>query len=345
LIGPLVRACADRGATQATDTYIRRLLVADERVIGVADADGKRILASQGVILACGGFEWSSEMVRSFLSGPVHGSCSPPYNTGDGIIMASKAGAKLGNMQEAWWQPQIYLPGDETDGARRGRPFERTFPGTIIVNREGQRFVNEAHNYNDLVKTLHLVDPGSCGYRNLPAYLVFDHAHLMHYGFKSHRAGQPTPAWLVSAPTLEELARALAIDGDGLVATVGRFNEHARKGEDPDFHRGESAYERYWGDWLAPSPALGPLETPPYYAIEVFSGVIGTKGGIVTTIDGQAMDSFGDPIPGLYAAGNTTAHPMGPGYPGGGGTLGPGLTFGFLAGRHSVRSVSHVLSR
>jgi hypothetical protein len=284
-------------------------------------------------------------MTRSFLSGPVQGSCSPPHNTGDGIAMAAKVGAKLGNMQEAWWQPQLTIPDDLTDGEPRSRSFERTAPGTIIVNRAGRRFVNEAHNYNDMVKVFHLLDPGSYTYTNLPAYLIFDQGHLERYGFMHHTAGEPTPSWLASAPTLGELAERIEVDGAALARTVERFNKHARNGEDPDFHRGESAYERYWGDGLAPHAAIGPLDSPPYYAVEVVSGVIGTKGGIVTTEDGQAVDSFGDPITGMYAAGNTTAHPMGPGYPGGGGTLGPAMTQAFLAARHCVSTASPAMVR
>lgn len=119
-----------------------------------------------------------------------------------------------------------------------------------------------------------------------------------------------------------------------------RFNEYAREGRDPDFHRGETVYERYLGDQQAPHPALGPMERAPFFAVEVVSGVIGTKGGITTTPEGVVMDVFGNPIAGLYAAGNTTAHPMGPGYPGPGGTLGPGMTAAYLAARHCVSGVA-----
>jgi succinate dehydrogenase/fumarate reductase flavoprotein subunit len=293
------------------------------------------------VIIASGGFEWSDEMKAAFLPAPLDASCAPPHNTGDGIRMAAKAGAALGNMQEAWWFPMLVRPGDELDGrpAATLLRFERTGPHSIIVNRAGRRFVNEAHNYNDMTRAFHVFDPRSYRYANLPAHLIFDHRHLEKYGFLEHRAGRPTPPWLVEAPTLEALARRLGIDADGLRATVERFNVHARRGEDPDFHRGESAYDRYWGDQEAPHPALGPLEVAPFYAVEIVSGAIGTKGGIVTDREGRALDPFGEAIPGLYAAGNTTAHPMGPGYPGAGGTLGPGCTMGYVAGRACAAQV------
>lgn len=335
-VAPLVHACAEAGVALITGIGAQRLTVEDEAVTGIVTDDGTVLPARRGVILTCGGFEWSPEMTANFLSGPVQGACSPPHNTGDGIRMAAKAGAKLGSMPEAWWGPMVQIPGQETDG----RPtstllrFERTGPGTVIVNRHGRRFVNEAHNYNDMTKAFHVFDPRSYTHANLPAWLIFDHDHLERYGFLSHRADQPTPEWLESAPTLDELARRVGIDAEGLAETLERFNELARVGADPDFHRGESAYDRYWGDESAPHPALGPVDSPPYYAIEVISGVLGTKGGIVTNADGQAVDAFEEPIPGLYAAGNTTAHPMGPGYAGAGSTLGPGATMAYLAALH-----------
>ncbi|SHK52995.1 Succinate dehydrogenase/fumarate reductase, flavoprotein subunit [Pseudonocardia thermophila] len=339
LVAPLIKACAEAGVVLVTECGADRLVEEDGRVVGVR-AGGSRITA-RAVVLTCGGFEWSPEMVDNFLSGPVQGSCSPPHNTGDGIRMAAKIGAQLGSMREAWWGPMVLVPGDETDGAQTATllRFERTGPRTVIVNRHGQRFVNEAHNYNDMTKAFHLFDPGAYDFANLPAYLIFDQKHLEDYGFLSHRAGQPTPSWLTTAPTLAELAAELEIDPAGLEATIERFNAGAREGVDPDFNRGASAYDQYWGDQYAPHPALGPVENPPFYAIEVVSGVIGTKGGIVTDGDGRALDVFGEPIPGLYAAGNTTAHPMGPGYPGAGATLGPGATMAYAAARAAVAAL------
>ena len=341
LVAPLVHACAQAGVALATGAGAERLRTTDGRVTGVVLADGTTVGATSGVILACGGFEWSSDMVADFLPGPVEASCSPPHNTGDGIRMAAKAGVALGNMREAWWGPMVHVPGEETDGSPTGTllRFERTGPGSVIVNRAGRRFVNEAHNYNDMTKAFHSFDPRAYGFTNLPAYLIFDQRHLQAYGFLGHRADQPTPDWLTSAPTLGELAGKLGIDAEGLSATLAEFNMHAEEGRDPQFHRGESAYDRYWGDQYATYPALGPVDIGPFHAIEVRSGVIGTKGGVVTDGNGQALDPFGEPVPGLYAAGNTTSHPMGPGYPGAGATLGPGATMGYLAGRRAASAV------
>ncbi|HEY1508532.1 MAG TPA: FAD-dependent oxidoreductase [Solirubrobacteraceae bacterium] len=333
LVAPLVEACAEQGVTLVTGCAVERLHVDGGRVDGVQTADAGLILGTAAVILACGGYEWSPDMVARFLPGPIDGSCSARHNTGDGIRMAMAVGAGLGNMTEAWWQPQAKLPGEEEN---RGLEVERIWPGTIIVNRAGRRFSNEAGNYHDVVKAYHAHDPATGGFANLPAYLIVDFEHVSRYGFLDYKAGEPGPAWLKTGRTLKEMAAELDIDGDQLTKTVQRFNEYAREGRDPDFHRGETVYERYLGDQQAPHPALGPVERAPFFAVEVVSGVIGTKGGITTTPDGVVLNSFGEPIPGLYAAGNTTAHPMGPGYPGPGGTLGPGMTMAFLAARHCL---------
>jgi succinate dehydrogenase/fumarate reductase flavoprotein subunit len=338
LVAPLLSALAAGGATLVTGLAAARLVVEDDAVVGVQTADRAIHAASAGVVLACGGFEWDDEMTRQFLPGPVQTRCSPPHNTGDGIRMAAKIGAGLRNLQEAWWQPQIRIPGKELDGAQIGYrlTFERTGPGTLIINRAGRRFVNEAHSYNDIAKVMHLFDPATQGLVNLPAFLVFDQRHLERYGFLGIAAGDALPPWIVSGDTLTTLAQRIGVDRDGLVATVQRFNAHAREGVDPDFGRGASVYDRYWGDAVAPHPALGALDVGPFHAVEVHCGVSGTKGGVATTAAGQALDAFDVPIAGLYAVGNTAAHPMGRGYPGAGGTLGPALVLARLAGREAA---------
>jgi 3-oxosteroid 1-dehydrogenase len=336
LVAPLLAALVAGGACLATDTAVMRLLFDGGRVTGIEHDHGETLGAEAGVVLACGGFEWNSQMVDQFLAGPVQTRCSPPHNTGDGIRMAMKVGAGVRNMQEGWWQPQIRIPGMQLDGAAIGHrlTFERTGPGTLIVNRSGRRFVNEAHSYNDIAKVMHLFDPASQSYANLPAFLIFDHGHFERYGFLGAGADGPLPEWITSGETLHQLADLISVDAGALDRTLERFNAHAREGNDPDFGRGASVYDRYWGDPLAAHPALGPLQQTPFYAVEVFCGVSGTKGGVATTAAGQALDAFAIPIPGLYAVGNTAAHPMGRGYPGAGGTLGPAMVMGLLAGRH-----------
>lgn len=218
LVGPLLEACAQRGVVLVTGFATERLLSRDSGgVVGVVGSGGS-IDASRGVILACGGFEWSAEMVRNYLPGPLDGSCSPPHNTGDGIRMAAKLGARLSNMNEAWWGPMVTIPGETCDGAPSSTllRFERTGPGTIMVDHHARRFVNEAHNYNDMTKAMHAYDPTSYRHAHLPAYLIFDEEHLRRYGFLGHRSGQPVPAWLTAAPTLDELAGAVGIEATHL---------------------------------------------------------------------------------------------------------------------------------
>ena len=162
-----------------------------------------------------------------------------------------------------------------------------------------------------------------------------DHSYLERYGILAHRAGQPTPDYLIEAETLEALAAKINVPAENLTATVARFNEFAVRGEDPDFGRGDSAYDKYWGDddnpW--PNPSLGPLQSGPFYALEVVNGAFGTNGGVATDGLARVLDVDNCPIPGLFAAGNTTENAYAAGYPGAGATLGPIMTMGYLAGR------------
>jgi hypothetical protein len=214
-------------------------------------------------------------------------------------------------------------------------------PHSIIVNRRGVRFVNEAQNYNDLMKPFFTFDPLAYDRPNIPAWIILDQQYLERYALLTFMPGQKPPEWLPRASTLAELAATLGIDASGLESTVARFNRFAVEGRDPDFHRGESLYDRFYGDPdHAPSANLGTLEKPPFYALQVHPGAIGTKGGTRVTPDGQVLRVDGEPIPGLYAAGNVMAGVTGPGYPGAGATIGAGMTFGYIAGTHAARQRS-----
>lgn len=254
--------------------------------------------------------------------------------------MAMEVGASLGNMGEAWWQPAICIPGEEYDDeplARTCSP-ERALPGSIMVNRQGRRFANEAVNYNDLGRAYHSFDPQAFDFPNLPAWIITHQGYHDNYPFGTRYPGDPMPAWLERAPTLRELAERIGVDPDGLEATVARFNAHAAAGRDPDFNRGGTAKERSIGDPSRPGAAavLGPLDRSPFYACRVYSGTIGTKGGPRTNACGQVLDIRCEPMPGLYAAGNNAASIFGMAYPGGGSTIGPALVFGHLAGRDAA---------
>jgi succinate dehydrogenase/fumarate reductase flavoprotein subunit len=343
LVGKLLKALLDQGVQPLLGVAARELIVEEGRVVGLrAEQTGRElhIRAKKGVVLASGGFEWNAQLVRQFLGGVVTHPNSPPGNEGDGLKMAMSVGADLGNMNEAWWCPSVVIPGEEYDGRQlnRGDFAIRSMPHSIIVNRRGSRFVNEAQNYNDLMKPFFAFEPNAYERPNLPAYLVLDQAFLEKYALLTIMPGQKPPEWLPRADTLEELARKIGIDPAGLAATVARFNRFADEGVDRDFRRGDSLYDKFYGDpQHQPNPNLGALRKSPYYALEVHPGTIGTKGGARVTIDGQVLRPSGEPIDGFYAAGNVIAAPAGSGYPGAGATIGSAMTFGYLAGRHAAR--------
>ena len=341
LIGALLKGCLDRQLSPSTGTRALELIRDGNAVIGLrAERNGQEIFvkARKGVILATGGFEWNADLVKAFLRGPLIGPASPPDNEGDGLLMAMEVGAQLANMSEAWWMPTIPIPGDSV----RGKPLyrlclmERTLPGSLIVNRKARRFVNEAANYNDIGRAFHTFDPTNFGFMNSEAWLVFDDAYYRKYPLAGFRPGDAKPEGLVhTGATLAELAAVLGLDAGTLAATVSRFNEFAVKGEDPDFDRGHSVYDSYNGDRTQKPPfaTLGPLTEGPFHAIRIVSGALGTKGGPKTNSSAQVLDPRGRVIPGLYAVGNAMAGSTGMVYGGAGGTLGPGMTYGYIAGR------------
>jgi succinate dehydrogenase/fumarate reductase flavoprotein subunit len=345
LAGKLLKALLDRRVEPLLRHAARELLVEEGRVVGVrAEADGADgrdvfVSARRGVILASGGFEWDRDLAARFLGGVLTHPNSPPTNEGDGLRMAMSVGADLGNMSEAWWCPSVVIPGEEYEGRplHRGDFATRSMPHTIIVNRGGRRFVNEAQNYNDMMKAFFAFEPNAYERPNLPAWLVFDHAYLEKYALLTVMPGQATPEWLERADTLDELARKVGIDAHELARTLERFNAFAVEGADRDFHRGESLYDRFYGDPdHAPNPNLGTIAKKPFYALRVHPGAIGTKGGARVDANAQVLRADGTRVPGLYAAGNVMAGVMGAGYPGAGATIAAAMTFGFLAGRHAA---------
>lgn len=344
LIGALFLGVVERGIPVAFETRARKLMKDGDRVIGVVaeEADGReiRVRARRGVVIATGGFEWNPALVKAFLRGPMTGPVSVPENEGDGLLMAIEAGAQLGNMQNAFWM-QSALEMKPQRGARPNYMLgsdERARPGAILVNRAGKRFVNEAVNYNAVGKAIVAFDAGTHSYPNVPYWLIIDQRYRDKYPVFTASPGSPTPSYMLQADTLEGLADAAGIDPDGLVATVERFNAMVRAGHDDDFQRGDNTYDNFymWGDpsFDPPYRTLGLIDQGPFYAVQMESGVLGTCGGPKTNADAQVVDWNGNPIHGLYAAGNVMAAVLGEAYGGAGGTLGPGLTFGYLAGKH-----------
>lgn len=337
----------DAGIPLLLDTPLLELISTGNRVTGaiVRRGDGEhRITARAGVILACGGFERNAVVRQQHQRAPIGAdwTVGAAANTGDGIAAGAALGAATGFMDDAWWGPSIPLP---------RQPWfclaERNLPGSLIVNDRGVRFMNESLPYVDAVHRMyggeHGQGEGSAD--NLPAWLIFDQRYRNRYLFAGLPPRQPLPQrWfdagvLARADTIGELADKVGVPADTLTSTVNRFNTFARTGVDEDFGRGESAYDRYYGDpRQRPNPNLGALTSGPYYAARLVPGDLGTKGGLVTDTHSRVLRDDHTVIEGLYAAGNTATPVMGHTYAGPGATIGPAIVFAYLAAQHIATS-------
>ena len=350
LVGALLAGCLEHGVQIERGVRARRLLRDDAGAISglAAERSGEPLVieARHGVVLAAGGFEWDPELRREWLRGPVDVLLSPEgLSEGDALRMGMAQGAAVANLGEGWWTLALRLRGEGADpadeqGELRFLSGPRSLPGAILVNRRGRRFVNEAVNYHDIVRAFHAFDPGVFTYPNRPAWFLFGESYRRAYGLLHAAPDSPDPPWLEADASLATLAARCEIDVDDLHEAVARFDEHAARGVDPDFGRGQSPYDLATGDPSREGAArtLGPIGGPPYYALAVYVAMLGTSSGLRTNAEGQVLDVWGAPIRGLYAAGNSAAAPTGPGYGGGGGTIGPALTFGYLAGRAAARA-------
>jgi len=341
-IGMLRLSLLDRGIPLWLNTPARELIVEGGRVVGVlAEKDGQpcRIRAERAVVLAAGGFEGNQQMREKYLPSPTRTewTCANPYNTGDVIQMGIKVGAAVDLMDDAWWGPITVAPGEDL---ARMFVIEKSLPGSMIVNQRGRRFVNEAAPYIDVVKAMYAKDDEGCPC--LPAHLVFDSVFRRKFICGPLMQSSVQPDWLVrkllklgylkKADTLAGLAAQIGVDPAGLEATVRKMNEYAQTGKDLDFQRGDTVFDRYYGDDdVEPNPCLAPIATPPFYALDALPGELGTKGGLLTDARARVLDQSGEVIPGLYAAGNCAASVMGRSYPGAGATIGPATTFAYVA--------------
>jgi len=318
------------------DTPLTGLVSTDGRVTGVRVVrDGKptMIRARRGVLIATGGFERNEEMRRQYQQSPIGTSWTTGAagNTGDGIVAGQALGASVALMDDAWWGPSIPLPG--------GPYFclaERSLPGCVLVNGAGQRFVNESAPYVDAVHAMY--EGNTAENPHIPSWLLFDQRYRDRYVFAGLPPGRPFPRrWYAAgsvfrAPDLAGLGDAIGVDAGALAKTVARFNDFARNGTDEEFSRGDSAYDRYYGDpRCRPNPNLAPLDQAPFYAAKIVPGDLGTKGGLRTDERARVLRADGSVIGGLYAAGNASASVMGHSYAGAGATIGPAMTFGYIA--------------
>ncbi len=310
-------------------------MLEDDRVVGVrARHEGRDITigAAKGVVLGAGGFDHNTEWRLRYQGVSGEASSGSTGNLGTGIAAAEEIGAALDLMDDAWWGASA--PPVTPEATAGFLVSERSMPHSIIVDAAGHRFANESESYVDLGH--HMLD------HPVPVrfWMITDarHAHryLRSYAVDPRATKAMMAAGILQrARSLDDLAEHIEVPADELRATVTRFNGFARTGIDHDFHRGDSAYDRYYGDPLCrPNPNLGTIEKPPFTALEVVPGDLGTKGGVVTDVHARALRADGSVIEGLYAAGNCSASVMGRTYPGPGSTLGPAMVFGHLAGLH-----------
>jgi 3-oxosteroid 1-dehydrogenase len=343
LVGQMVELAVARRIPLWTGTAVDGLVVEDGCVTGVRvtrDGTTTTVEARKGVLLAAGGFAHNEEMRLKYGGDQQttgEWSMSNPGDTGEVLAAAMALGARTDLLDEAWWlpNPSSYFGMSALNSARQRAH-------TIFVDAAGERFCNEANSYVEVGKAMFARDKDS---RAVPCWLVFDDNYRRHYTHSQTSVGRFPKEWLESgeirkAGTLDELARTCGIDPAGLVKTVERFNANAVKGLDPDYGRGQSAYNRHLGDpGNKPNPALGPLDRAPFYALPIFPSDVGTCGGLVTDEHARVLAEDGEAVPGLYATGNITSTVMGRTYLGAGGSIGNTMVFGFAAAEHACGAV------
>jgi 3-oxosteroid 1-dehydrogenase len=346
LMGALFAALRQRSVPLWLDTSLRSLVQEGGRVTGiVVERDGQALTlrARKAVLLAAGGFERNQAMREQHLPKPTDQAwaASPPLcNTGDGHAAGQAAGATLHLMAHTWGVPTLFVPKEE-----KYRPLfiERSLPGCLVVNARGQRFVNESCPYPEFQQAMY-ADHARTG-AAIPAWIVFDAEFRRKYPIGPLAPGEAVPdqrlrkSWFNTVywkdDTIEGLAGQIGVDAAGLAASVATMNDYARTGKDLEFDRGGNVFDRYYGDVsVKPNPNLAPIGKPPFYAMKLYPGDIGTKGGLLTDRDACVLDEAGRPIAGLYCTGNNAASVMGPSYPGAGSTLGPAMTFAYRAVAH-----------
>lgn len=352
LVAALARSLFDKSGQILLNSPATRLLKEDGRMTGAVLQTPQGILhvqASQGVVLACGGFPHDPLRRQQLLphapTGQEHWSAGSRGNTGDGLRLGESAGGQVASdlVQAAALAPVSLVPRPDGTVAHFPHLIERAKPGLIAVTAHGVRFANEADSYHDFMQGLLCATPA--GHRP-QAWLLCDHAFIRYYGLGAVKpAPMPLTPWLGSGylkrgNTLAELASLCGIDAERLQVTVQRYNRMCAEGKDVDFAKGETPYNRVQGDAInattrgLPNPCMGPIERGPFYAVKVVMGSLGTFAGLRVNAQAQVLDAQGLPIAGLYAGGNDMNSLMGGHYPAGGITLGPAMTFGFIAAHH-----------
>ena len=344
-VARLILSLKDRDVDLWIDTGMTDLIENKGKVIGIkANKYGSEIniKANKGVILASGGFEKDQNLREQYLPQPTNSDWSAAniYNTGDALKAALKLGADTHQMDTGWWSTVMKVPNQEKGWLSM---VDKSMPGNYTVNKNGERFSNESQNYVSFVDDMfkQYAEGNPCA----PCYMIFDS------NFRKNRPCGPllqgtmqpdssvpkewwTPSFLSKADTLEKLAEIVGIDPRGLLKTQAKVNKFSKTGKDLDLKRGDSVYDRYYGDpSVTPNPCLASLDKGPFYCMVLYPGEMGTAGGLVIDVNARVLKADGVAIPGLYACGNCTTALL-PKYPGPGSTLGPAMTFGYLAAKH-----------
>ncbi len=347
LMARLLKSADDRGVRILTSTSARELIRGpDGAVAGIVCGEGLRVEARRGVVLAAGGFPHDDARKAALFphapTGREHVSAAPPGNTGDGLRLGEAAGGRVrADLPNAGaWAPVSLVP--EKGGAKGCFPHlvERAKPGVVMVRRDGRRFANEADSYHDVMQALFAATPAG---EPMECWMVADHAFIRRYGLGRVRPWPfPLGVWIANGylrmgRTLQDLAAACGIDAAVLERSVREFNGPAAQGKDPAFGRGGSAFNRAQGEPdQTPNPCVRPLGPGAFFAVRILPGSLGTFAGLDTDADARVLDAQNRPVPGLYAVGNDMASVMGGRYPAGGITLGPGMTFGYVAAHHAA---------
>ncbi|MEB7454395.1 MULTISPECIES: FAD-dependent oxidoreductase [Lysinibacillus] len=347
LVARLRLSLAEANGELWLSTAFKNFIMDNERVVGVIierDGQEQRIEAKRGVVLSSGGFSHHQALREKYLPAPTNAAwtSSPVGQTGDIIEPSVTIGATLDLMDKVWGAPSVIDP--------QGQPFflvaDRGVPNMVVVDSAGQRYVNEAAPYHEFVDTMYKHQEETK--QAVPSWILIDTAAKSRYIFTGLFPGQAFPkSWydhgiVKSAETIEDLARQMDVPKENLVETVNRFNIFAHNGHDDDFNRGDSAYDNYYGDPTLPNPNLAELKKAPFYALRLYPGDIGTKGGVVVDEFARVVKKDGQPIEGLYASGNCSASIMGETYPGPGATIGPGMTLSYIATTHMANAVTKI---
>ncbi|WP_183041197.1 FAD-dependent oxidoreductase [Salipaludibacillus neizhouensis] len=345
LVGRLIKIALEQNVSIKLSTPLKDLIIENDKVIGIkVEKDGQPYyIKSKGVILAGGGFERNPELRKKYHNVGTDWTSASPDNTGDMLLIAQKHQLDTALLDDAWWGPATL----DGNGNRKFLVHERSMPHSIIVDQTGERYFNESQSYTDAGHNI--LDRHEKNGQAIHSWMILESRHRNKFLF-GDMLPRRTPkevfesGYFIKADTLEDLAEKIQLDDKRLKATIDRFNGFVEKNIDEDFGRGNSAYDNYYGHPKYKNPNLGTIAKAPFYAIKIYPGDLGTKGGIVANEYGQAMCN-NKPIEGLYATGNCSASVMGRVYPGPGSSIGPTTIFGYISANHIKETISQSVKK